>query len=73
MNKEKMEWLKQIGAEELNPPYEHNGKEFKYRVPMDDKDYMYYSESYLNETPLDELKSKFKRWCSVWQTSRSIV
>jgi hypothetical protein len=72
MDKEKMEWLKQIGAEELNPPHEIKGKEFKYRVPFNGK-VMYYSEGYLNETPLDELKSKFERWCDLWRTSRLIV
>jgi hypothetical protein len=72
VDKDKVEWLKQIGAEELNPPHELNGKMFKYRVPFNDK-VMYYSEGYLNETPLDELKSEFKRWCSLWSTSQSTV
>ncbi|ARA99127.1 hypothetical protein GD3902_14460 [Geobacillus thermodenitrificans] len=73
MDKEKMEWLKQIGAVELNSPYKCKGKEFKYLVSMGDDRYMYYSEEYLNETPLDELKSKFEWWCSLWSTSQSTV
>jgi hypothetical protein len=63
MDREKIDWLKQIGAKELNPPYKFNGKELRYRVPIDDKNYMYYSKSYLNETPLDELKRRFEKWC----------
>lgn len=73
MDKEKMKWLKQMGEEELNPPHKCKGKEFKYRVSMGGERYMYYSEEYLNETPLNELNHRFERWCSLWSTSQSTV
>ena len=74
MDKQKVDWLKQIGAEELNPPHVIRGKAFKYRVPLKWKDdYMYYSEEYLNQTPLDEIKNRFESWCDFWRTFRSTV
>lgn len=53
-----LRWLKGVGLKELEKPFEHKqtGASFPYLLVMPDKTEMYYTEEYLEKTPLKELQ-----------------
>jgi hypothetical protein len=51
MDKSKKNWMKKVGIREVNRPLKYISTETG----------MMYSEEYIKETPLDELKAKFEK------------
>lgn len=56
VSQEKLEWLKEIGAKEFEEP-------MKYCIGLN---YLL-SEKYINDTPLDKLKTDYQTTAKTWK------
>ena len=62
MDKQKREWMRKVGIQKLPKPVVINGKEFQYFTVYPDGTEMYFSQEYLERTPLEQLKKAASRY-----------
>ena len=62
MDADKAAWIKETGIEKLDPPhvFEYTKEAQHYRLDITEDDCMYYTQNYLDETPLNTIKARLK-------------